>query len=384
MPLPLSARPGRRLALLAAAAVAGGALALAPAGAAAATPDAAYVVVLRDGAHPSAVADEHRRRHGAQVTHTYGTALRGYAARLTDAGLGAVRRDARVAYVVRDGKAYPDATTQSSAPWGLDRIDARAGLSGTYTYTGTGAGVTAYVIDTGIRADHVDLGGRVVGGTSFVADSHGTGDCNGHGTHVAGTLGGSTYGVAKGVTLVPVRVFGCTGGADWSVIISAVDWVARDAQGKTAVVNLSLSGGAYSPMDTAVKNLIASGVPAAVAAGNSNADACRASPARLPEAMTVGATDKSDTRASYSNFGSCVDWFAPGSGIVSAWHTSSTAKNTISGTSMAAPHAAGVAALALAAGTPAATVPSALAAATTKDVVKRAKSTNDHLLFTAH
>ena len=375
-----------RVAVLGAALVAGG-LVAAPASAAGPTGD--YIVVLKDSAtaHPSLVAEEHRRTHGAQVRFTYSSALRGYAARLSGTGLAEVKRDRRVAYVEADGVATASAT-QPSATWGLDRIDQRSlPLTGTYTYGNAGTGVNAYVIDTGILAGHTEFTGRLASGHTSINDGRGTGDCNGHGTHVAGTVGGTTYGVAKGVTLVPVRVLDCGGSGTWSGVIAGIDWAASNhASGTPAVANLSLGGGASTAVDNAVKNLIADGVVTAVAAGNDGRDACRFSPARVPTAMTVGATDKADKRTSWSNLGACVDWFAPGASITSAWHTGVSATNTISGTSMASPHTAGVAALYLQ-GSPGASpqqVRDALYAATTKAVVASSRSTNNHLLYTSY
>jgi subtilisin family serine protease len=232
--------------------------------------------------------------------------------------------------------------TQTNATWGLDRIDQRdRPLNGTYVYTTTGSGVNAYIIDTGIRRTHGQFGGRAFAG--FDAFGGSTTDCNGHGTHVAGTVGGSTYGVAKSVRLYAVRVLNCSGSGTNSGVIAGVDWVTANHV-KPAVANMSLGGGASSALDTAVRNSIAAGVTYAVAAGNSNANAGNYSPARVGEAITVGATTSTDARASYSNYGSVVDIFAPGSSITSAWHTSNTATRTISGTSMASPHVAGVAA----------------------------------------
>src|SRR5262249_51466616 len=234
--------------------------------------------------------------------------------------------------------------TQSNATWGIDRIDQRnLPLSGTYTYNFTGAGVHAYIIDTGIRATHQNFGGRVSSqGFTAINDGNGTNDCNGHGTHVSGTVGSSTYGVAKGVTLHAVRVLSCSGSGSTSGVIAGVDWVTQNRI-LPAVANMSLGGGVSTALDTAVNNSINSGVTYAIAAGDTNP--CTLSPARVAAALTVGATTMTDARSSFSNFGTCVDLFAPGSSITSTWNTSDTATNTISGTSMATPHVTGVAAL---------------------------------------
>ena len=278
------------------------------------------------------------------VEHVYDAALTGFSASASDAAVKQLLNDPRVAYVEEDGMVFLDAT-QSNATWGLDRIDQRdRPLNGTYIYDYTASNVRAYVIDSGIRASHNQFGGRVLSGASYINDGRGTNDCNGHGTHVAGTIGGSTHGVAKAVRLVPVRVFGCTGGSSNSIIISGINWVANNRV-LPAVANMSLGGGVSSATDTATNNLINRGVSVVVAAGNSNTNACNSSPARVANAITVGSTTSTDARSSFSNFGSCVNIFAPGSSITSTWHTSNTATNSISGTSMASPHVAGVAAL---------------------------------------
>ena len=246
----------------------------------------------------------------------------------------------------------PAAASTPEAPttlWGLDRIDQRAlPLNNQFSRAYTGSGVTAYIIDTGVLSTHTEFGGRVLSGFSSVSDANGTEDCNGHGTHVAGTVGGSNYGVAPGVAIVPVRVLDCSGSGSTSAVIAGIDWViANHVAGTPAVANMSLGGGRSSALDIAVRSAVADGVVFVVAAGNSTANACQSSPAGEPLAITVGATTSADARSSFSNYGSCVDVFAPGSSITSAWYTSTTASNTISGTSMASPHVAGVVALGL-------------------------------------
>jgi subtilisin family serine protease len=236
--------------------------------------------------------------------------------------------------------------TQSPVPsWGLDRIDATdEPLDGRYQFRNTGAGVRVYVIDTGVRSDHSDLSGRVIPGWSAIDDGRGTEDCNGHGTHVAGTVAGSAFGVAKGATIVAIRVLDCNGAGFASSVVSGISWAIANHPGGPGVINLSLGGPANSAIDRAVADATARGLVVVAAAGNEGGDACAVSPARAASAVTTGATTSRDARASYSNFGGCVDMFAPGSGITSAWHTGSGASATLSGTSMAAPHVAGIAA----------------------------------------
>jgi subtilisin family serine protease len=353
-------------------------------------PRAAYIVVLDANANASEVAAQHARRFGADISHVYSHALKGYAARLPAGAVEGIARSPQVAWVEEDGVATADAT-QTSPPWGLDRIDQRSRpLSGSYTYSNTGAGVKAYIIDTGIRLTHNDFGGRAITGFDAITSGGSASDCHGHGTHVAGTVGGTTYGVAKSVTLVAVRVLDCGGSGSWSQVIAGIDWVTANHQaGQPAVANMSLGGSGNSSVDAAVATMIADGVATAVAAGNGNQggrqqDACRFSPARVATAMTIGATDSTDRKATWSNFGTCVDWFAPGVSILSAWSTSNTATNTISGTSMATPHTTGVAAQYLQANSSAspATVRDALYANTTKGVVTSSSTPNNHLLFT--
>jgi subtilisin family serine protease len=323
-------------------------------GSAAAVPDQ-YIVVLRPGSGPAArgAARQSALRVGARIRHDYSNALEGFAGTLPAAAVEALRRNPNVASIEAD-QTFTVADIESPATWGLDRIDQRTlPLSNSYSYAATGAGVTAYIIDTGIRYSHAEFGGRAVTGFDAV-DGGSADDCNGHGTHVAGTVGGSVYGVAKSVNLVGVRVLDCQGSGTTSGVIAGIDWVTGNHQaGQPAVANMSLGGGPSSALDTAVRNSIADGVTYAIAGGNDNTSACNSSPARVGEAITVGATTSADARASFSNYGTCLDLFAPGSSITSAWLTSDTATNTISGTSMATPHVAGAAALVLQ-GTPSA------------------------------
>lgn len=311
-----------------------------------------YIVILEDwsigarGEHSVAqdVAEDMTATYGGTIEHVYRHAISGFSVEMKAAAAEELSKDPRVKYVEEDSEVYAIAT-QTNATWGLDRIDQRDLPRDTnYTYTANGSGVNAYIIDTGVRFTHNEFTGRTGASFDAIGDGQNGNDCNGHGTHVAGTVGGTTYGVAKGVTIHRVRVLNCSGSGTNSGVIAGVDWVTANHI-SPAVANMSLGGGASTALDNAVNNSVASGVTYAVAAGNSNANACNSSPAREPSAITVGSTTSSDVRSSFSNYGSCLDIFAPGSSITSAWYTSNTATNTISGTSMASPHVAGVAAL---------------------------------------
>ena len=305
-----------------------------------------YIVVFKANAvqNVPAAAQELASAHGGAVSFVYQHALEGFAVQIPAGRAKALANDPRVAYVEAD-QVVEAFATQSPATWGLDRIDQRnLPLNNTYNYNQTGAGVHAYIIDTGVRGTHQEFTGRMGNGYTAISDGNGTNDCNGHGTHVAGTTGGTTYGVAKQVTIHPVRVLNCSGSGTNAGVIAGVDWVTANRV-EPAVANMSLGGGASSALDSAVNNSINAGVDYAIAAGNSNANACNYSPARVAAANTVGATTSSDARSSFSNYGTCLDIFAPGSSITSAWYTSNTATNTISGTSMASPHVAGAIAL---------------------------------------
>ncbi|SMF10550.1 S8 family peptidase [Pseudobacteriovorax antillogorgiicola] len=303
---------------------------------------------------------------GVRIQKRFQKLLGGFVVKASRWDVEEIAADDEVAFVEADRIVSINAT-QKSATWGIDRIDSREGRDGAYNYNYTGRGVHAYIIDTGVLSSHNEFSGRMGQGYSSISDGRGSEDCNGHGTHVAGTVGGSTYGVAKEVTIHGVRVLGCNGSGSNSGVIAGVEWVAENAI-KPAVANMSLGGGASSALDRAVEKAIDAGITFVVAAGNSSANACGSSPARVADAITVGSTDSSDRRSSFSNYGSCVDIFAPGSSITSAGTRSSNATATLSGTSMASPHVAGAAALILEAD------PKASAAQVTRTMIAQATS----------
>ncbi|RPH45260.1 MAG: S8 family peptidase, partial [Burkholderiales bacterium] len=321
-----------------------------------------YIVTLREdaGATGKSIddkADRSLKRAGGGIVHErFAKAIQGYSATMSEAAAQALLADPDVEGIEEDQLVAVGAVVQNAATWGLDRIDQRAlPLSSSYRYEGSANTVTAYIVDTGIRASHAEFRSapgaatsrvRPDLGYSAIADGRKTDDCNGHGTHVAGTVGGLTYGVAKQVTLAPVRVLACNGSGTLSGVIAGLDFVARNAR-KPAVANLSLGGGASTALDTAVANVVAAGVPVIVAAGNSSVDACTVSPARAPTAIAVGASTSRDVRAGFSNWGRCLALFAPGEAITSSVMASDTAVAVYSGTSMAAPHVAGAAAILL-------------------------------------
>jgi hypothetical protein len=346
-----------------------------------------YIVVFADGSEaarrPEPAARAYAGRFGGTVTGIFDTAVRGFTVRMDPASAAHLAAEPGVSYVEQD-RAVVATDVQNDPPWGLDRLDQRSlPLSGSYRYTGAG-NVTAYILDSGIRLSHREFGGRARSGYDFVDHDSDASDCNGHGTHVAGIVGGSTYGVAKDVKLVSVRVLNCKGTATYSQIIAGVNWVARHAV-KPAVANMSLGGPGSAALDTAVRNSIAAGVTFVAAAGNSSVNACAMSPARVPAALTVGATDRADARASFSNYGDCLDLFAPGVNILSAYRGGDRTAARMNGTSMAAPHVAGAAALYLA-GRPDATpreVGDALVAAATTGRVTARRGSPNALLNTA-
>ncbi|MEY4656857.1 MAG: hypothetical protein RL073_1084 [Actinomycetota bacterium] len=310
--------------------------------------EGSYIVVMRssddlDGAEAEVA------KSGGRTEKRFSSAINALSVKMKHSEVARIRNNPKVLFVELDQPMYALDTQSNPPSWGLDRVDQRAlPLSGSFTYASKGLGVDAYIVDTGINSAHTEFTGRLSSGYSAISDSRGTGDCNGHGTHVAGTTAGTTYGIAKAATLIPVRVLDCNGSGSTTGVIAGLDWIVQHhVAGKPAVANMSLGGGVSSALDTAVQNVINDGVVMAVAAGNSNANACNYSPARAANAITVGATERTDVRASYSNYGTCLDIFAPGSGITSAWINSTTATNSISGTSMASPHVAGIAAVLL-------------------------------------
>lgn len=342
-----------------------------------------YIVLLAGSDDPLAVGLETATLNGGQLRHVYESAVRGFAIRLAAAAAARLADDPRVRLVEEDGVIQAN-DVQSGPPWGLDRIDQRSlPLDSQYSYTLSATPVYVHVIDTGIRITHQQFGGRAIVGGDYVTPSNGGLDCNGHGTHVAGTIGGVTYGVAKNVTVISQRVLDCSGSGSTSGVIAGLDAVAKDTTHRPAVANMSLGVGPSTALDDAVRAAVASGVTVVVSAGNSNADASTASPARVAEAMTVGATGSNDARASFSNYGSILDLFAPGVSVLSAYYSSDTAMATLSGTSMASPHVAGAAALYLEANptnTPA-QVASALTSLATAGVVSSAGSGSPNRLL---
>jgi subtilisin family serine protease len=350
-----------------------------------------YIVILNDGdagLEAEGVEDtatEMAAEVGGAIEHRYTAAVRGFSARMTEQQATRLISDPRVAYVQQNHRFQATASQTNPPSYGLDRIDQRAlPLNKAYSYATEAANVTAYIIDTGVRTTHQDFGGRATSGIDTVDNDNDATDCNGHGTHVAGTVAGTRFGVAKKAKVVGVRVLNCAGSGSDASVIAGIDWVTRNAV-KPAVANLSLGGSRNDALDRAIRTSIASGVTYAVAAGNENAKACDSSPARTREAITVGATDGTDGRAPFSNFGPCVDLFAPGASIVSANDNSDTATATLSGTSMASPHVAGAAALYLAThpnATPAQVQTALVTSATTGKVADAGPGSPNRLLFT--
>ncbi|WP_434940535.1 S8 family serine peptidase [Shewanella sp. HL-SH8] len=284
------------------------------------------------------------------VVKNFGSALNGVLINANAKQIAELQNDPKIKYIEQDqmmsiSPVIEANSNQGNPTWGLDRIDQRdLPLDNNYHYDFDGSGVTAYVVDTGVLTSHNEFGGRASSGYDFIDNDFDATDCNGHGTHVAGTIGGSSYGVAKNVNIVGVRVLNCSGSGSNSGVIAGINWVKNNASGPS-VANMSLGGGASQATDDAVNAAVAAGISFVVAAGNDNSNACNYSPARAANAVTVGSTTSSDSRSSFSNYGTCLDIYAPGSSITSAWYTSNSATNTISGTSMAAPHVAGVAAV---------------------------------------
>jgi regulation of enolase protein 1 (concanavalin A-like superfamily) len=343
-----------------------------------------YIVVLHGRDDPEAVGLEVSQTAVGRLRHVYRSAVQGFTVEMSAAAAEALTRDPRVSYVQQDGVVHLT-NTQSDAPWNLDRIDQRTREDGAYHFDADGSGVHAYVIDTGIRTTHHEFGGRASEDFTTINDGRGAQDCYGHGTHVAAILGGRTYGVAKNVSLHSVRVFDCDAAGTWSGVLAAIDWVTENHL-TPAVVNMSLGGPLVDAVNDAVRKAIAAGVPFAISAGNDDHDACDNSPASVVEALVVGAVDERDQRASYSNFGRCVDLFAPGDAILSAGPLSDTETVVLSGTSMAAPHVAGAVALYLqhhSHATPA-QVTTAILAGATSNAVHDTMGSPNRLLFTGY
>jgi subtilisin family serine protease len=349
-----------------------------------AVPNGWIVVFKSTVANVDGDVDEIEGGRGFRASHRYHSALKGFAATLPAATVEALRSDARVAYIEQDQIAQAS-VTQTGATWGLDRVDqVSLPLNGTYTYNQTGAGVDAYIIDTGINFTHQEFGGRAVTGVDEITIGGTAADANGHGTHVSGTVGGATYGIAKAVHLIAVRVLDATGSGTYAQVIAGVDWVTADHTTHPAVANMSLGGPVSTALDASVRGAIADGVVFCVAAGNSAANVSTSSPADVAEAITVGATDNTDRWASFSNFGAGVDILGPGVNITSSWYTSNTATNTISGTSMATPHVTGSAALYLEANpgsTPAQVAAGLVAAASSGKITGVPSGTVNKLLY---
>ncbi|WP_405114112.1 S8 family peptidase [Micromonospora sp. NBC_01405] len=318
------------------------------AGSATAVPGS-YIVTLKESAvggrsTASSVVSSLAGRYGVHPDQVWGDALNGFSMRASEAVARRLAADPTVAQVEQD-RLTTLATTQLNAPWNLDRIDAPLGLSGTYSFVSQGTGVRAYIVDSGIYIGHQDFGGQAIYGVDAVDGMLPADDCSGHGTHAAGTVGGTTHGVAKNVVLVAVKVFDCVLPSTLSILISGINWMVGDHQaGQPAVANIGVQSTFNNALNSAVANAVADGITVTVPAGNSNANACNFSPASVPTALTVAATQSNDSRASFSNYGSCVDIFAPGVGIRSAWIGSPSAVQTLAGTSHAAPHVAGAAA----------------------------------------
>ncbi len=345
-----------------------------------------YIVVLKTGQVSSAAVESQRltRRHGGRIERTYEHALKGFSVELSPRQLAALRSDPAVDYIEQDAVVRIVGTQSPTPSWGLDRIDQRnLPLNNSYTFANSGADVHFYGLDSGIRKTHSEFSGRVGNGFTSINDGRGTSDCNGHGTHTASTAAGAIYGVAKAVTVHPVRVLDCSGSGSFAGVIQGIDWVTANRI-RPAVANMSLGGNFHAATNQAVTNSIAAGVVYAISSGNSNANACNFSPASTPNALTVNASTINDARASFSNFGSCTDIFAPGVNIKAGWNTSNTATNTISGTSMAAPHVAGAAALYLAANpgaTPAQVGNALISNATLNKITSPGSGSPNRLLF---